>query len=215
MTSLRFDYRNADGTESTRRITGWAEQGHYLVGFDDLAKQVRTFRKDRIARYHDGCEGLLEHPKEDPPPRIVRSAPTDLRPQILFTGFAAALRADLEKQCELAGLRVMKTVSLSLTFLCAGPNAGPAKVAKARIQGVYVLGADSLPAFLTSCRRPESMSVVPSLMLTRCAPCRPWKRIPDGPAASDWSPLLRHSLCERPMDRYINYYFLRTVKNLK
>lgn len=156
MPSLHFDYRKADGVESTRRITEWVEQGRYVVGFDDLSKKVRTFRKDRISRYHDGCEELLQHPLEDPPPRIVRSAPTDSRPQILFTGFAAALRAELEQQCEGAGLRVMKTVSLSLTFLCAGPNAGPSKVAKARAQGVYVLGADSLPAFLETGELPET-----------------------------------------------------------
>ena len=156
MTSLHFDYRKADGSESMRRVTEWSEQGHYVVGFDELAKQIRTFRKDRITRYHDGCEGLLMHPKDEPPPRIVRSAPADQRPQILFTGFTAALRADLEQQCNAAGLRVMKTVSLTLTFLCAGPNAGPAKVAKARLKGAYVLSADDLPEFLETGELPDA-----------------------------------------------------------
>lgn len=156
LSSLHFDYRKADGSESTRRINEWSEQGHYVVGFDDQAKQVRTFRKDRIVRYHDGCEAWLKHPKEAPPPRIVRSAPVDLRPQILFTGFAAALRAELEQQCEEAGLRVMKSVSLSLTFVCAGPNAGPAKIAKARAQGAYVLDVSALPSFLETGELPDS-----------------------------------------------------------
>ncbi len=155
LSSLQFDYRKADGSESTRRLDEWSEQGHYVVGFDDLAKQVRTFRKDRIVRYHDGCDALLKHPQDEPPPRIVRAAPNDLRPQILFTGFTAALRAELEQQCEAAGLRVMKSVSLSLTFVCAGPNAGPAKVAKARMQGAYVLDAEALPSFLETGELPD------------------------------------------------------------
>jgi len=130
MPSLHFDYRNADGVESTRRITEWIEQGHYVVGFDDLAKQVPTSRTDRISRYHDGCEELLKHPKEDPPPCISRSAPKDSRPQILFTRFAAELRAELEQQGEVAGLRVMKTVSLSFV-----PLHGPQRWAGQRRQG--------------------------------------------------------------------------------
>lgn len=89
-------------------------------------------------------------------PRIDRHAPPDLRPQIAFTGFGAALRTDLEARSEAAGLRVVKSVTQSLVFLCTGPNAGALKFAKARAQGVYVLPQDHLPALLESGELPDS-----------------------------------------------------------
>lgn len=153
---LRFLYRTSDGTESMRLITQWREEGHYISGFDAGAAAVRTFRKDRVAQYLDGCEVQLRTPHEAPPPRVRRETPPDLRPQILFTGYGAKLRQQLEAQCEATGLRVVKTVTQDLVFLCAGPNAGPSKLSKARTQGVYVLGEADLPALLESGELPDS-----------------------------------------------------------
>lgn len=154
--SLRFDYRTPDGSETTRCLNQWVEEGHYVTGFDEGARQVRTFRKDRITQYHDGGASQLRTPHEGPPPRIERQTPPDLRPQILFTGFPAVQRAVLEQRSEAAGLRVVKTVTQGLVFLCAGPNAGPSKVSKARAQGVYVLGEPDLHRLLETGELPDS-----------------------------------------------------------
>ncbi len=59
--------------------------------------------------------------------------------QVCFTGFQAAEKARLAALAASAHLDVASTVTKSLAFLCAGANAGPAKLAKAREQGVHIL----------------------------------------------------------------------------
>lgn len=154
---LRFDYRKADGSQSTRRLTRCAEEGHYVTGFDLDAGQERTFRKDRITQYHDGCASLLRAPYEGPPPKLVRQVAQDARPQILFTGFARAQRAMLEAKADVHGVRVMQTVTTGLAFLCIGPNAGPAKVEKARAQGVYIVTELQLHPLLETGELPDDL----------------------------------------------------------
>lgn len=151
METLQFLYTNAAGETKLREVSNWSEEGHYIVGNDANAGGApRTFRKDRIAQYLNGCEAALSTPHAGPPPKLSRSAPEEVRPQILFTGFGAALRADLEQQCAASGLNVVKTVTQHLVFLCAGPNAGPSKIAKARVQGAFIVTESDLPELLES-----------------------------------------------------------------
>lgn len=138
-TALRFIYTNAKRETREHVVTGWSEVGHYIEGFSQTDQGPRTFRKDRVDRYLDGCEALLTTPNSPPPPRIQRESKSDERPQVLFTGFAKAARAALEGKANDAGLRVVSMVTQGLVFLCCGPNAGPSKVEKARAQDVYVL----------------------------------------------------------------------------
>lgn len=152
---LRFSYLNAAGETSLRQIDAWAESGHYIEGFERHAGKFCTFRKDRVLQYIDGCEALLLDPFSPAPPRIERERKTDDRPQILFTGFAAVQRAHLESLSDAAGLRVVKTVTQGIAFLCAGPNAGPAKVAKSRAQGVYIVKEPELHALLDTGELPD------------------------------------------------------------
>lgn len=154
---LRFAYLDAGGSLTKRELTAWAEEGHYLKGFDLTSGGTRTFRKDRIAEYFDGAAAFLTSPLGIPPPRIRSAAPAprDERHQIVFTGFAAVRRADLERQSDAAGLRVVKSVTQALVFLCAGPNAGPSKVAQARVQGVYIVREPELLAFLETGELPD------------------------------------------------------------
>lgn len=152
---LGFVYRNAAGVVSQRRLTSWAEVGHYLEGFDEAAGKFCTFRKDRVVEYLDGAHAALIEPHSSPPPRIQTASPKDDRPQILFTGFGAAQRALLENHAEEAGLKVVKTVTQTLVFLCAGPNAGPTKVQKARLQKVYIIREGELDALLRTGELPD------------------------------------------------------------
>lgn len=147
---LQFRYRNAKGEEQEHTLSNWKEDGAYLRGFQLEAGAPRTYLKFRVTAYHDGCERLLQDPFAPPPDRLARAEtsaarrPTDERPQILFTGFPKVQRADLERRANESGLRVVKTVTEHLAFLCGGPNAGPSKVADARAKGVLILRQDEL-----------------------------------------------------------------------
>ena len=155
MESLSFVYRKPNGELSVRTLAGWREDGNYLTGIEPLSGSVRTFRKDRIGRYLDGSEALLLDPFPLPPPRLEKNRARDNRPQILFTGFSAPLRERLEQACEEAGLHVVNTVTQGLVFLCAGPNAGFAKVAKARSQKAYILHEPDLVQLLETGELPD------------------------------------------------------------
>ncbi|KAF1021871.1 MAG: DNA ligase [Paracidovorax wautersii] len=139
--SLSFVYTNAVGETKQRRLTNWGEVGHYIKGFDETAGKVLTFRKDRITEYIDvdDIHAILADPYSKPPPVISNKAAPDLRPHIVFTGFSAARRAELEQMASDGGLRVVRSVTQTLVFLCGGSNAGPMKLEKARAQGVYIV----------------------------------------------------------------------------
>lgn len=154
---LRFAYVNSNGELSKRALKDWSEEGHYLKGYDLTVSGVRTFRKDRIVEYFDGAEAFLASPVGVSPPRLAKGPrqPRDERPQILFTGFAAAQRAHLERLSDEAGLSVVKSVTVGLVFLCAGPNAGPKKVEQARRQLVYIVREPELMALLETGELPD------------------------------------------------------------
>ena len=59
--------------------------------------------------------------------------------QVCFTGLSATEKARLAAAAGAARLEVVGSVTMNLAFLCAGDNAGPAKLEKARQQGVHVL----------------------------------------------------------------------------
>ena len=154
---LHFAYMDGDGLLTKRALKSWVEEGHYLRGYDLTVAGPRTFRKDRIVDYFDGSDAFLSSPIGIQPPRLHKGPgkPPDERPQIVFTGFAAAQRAHLEKLSDAAGLSVVKSVTVGLVFLCAGPNAGPKKIEKARRQHVYIVREPELMALLETGELPD------------------------------------------------------------
>ena len=58
--------------------------------------------------------------------------------QICFTGFSAQEKAELTTLAEESHLDVVTSVTKELAFLCTGENAGPAKLEKAKEQGVHI-----------------------------------------------------------------------------
>jgi len=58
---------------------------------------------------------------------------------ILFTGFKAADKKRLEGLANTSKFTIRKSVSHELTFIVAGDNAGPTKLADARHEGATVL----------------------------------------------------------------------------
>lgn len=143
MQPIKFSYRDADGRESVRTLTHWSENTRYLQGRGEGDTLPRTFRKDRVVEYLEGADQLL-FDKAPPAPEPAPKAAPDLRAQILFTGFKAAERAELEAFAEKSGFRVMKTAGKSLALLCIGSNAGPTKVEAARAAGAFILTDEHL-----------------------------------------------------------------------
>lgn len=153
MTILRFVYRNSRGEVSCRELIQWKESGYYIMAFAEADEGMRTFRKDRVIEYLNDSHSLLETPFEAKPPKFEKQA--DVRPEICFTGFAAMTRAGLESLADRAGLKVCKSVTLGLVYLCTGSNAGALKVEKARSQRVYVLDETQFYALLETGEIPD------------------------------------------------------------
>lgn len=161
-TVLSFEYVNAAGEVSRRDLSKWQEVGYYVHGNQVDDGRFLTFRKDRITRYFDGCDALLDTPIAPAPPRLPRAEsssaprPQDAKLEILFTGYPAVQRANLEALAAEAGLKVVQTVTTHLTFLCCGPNAGPAKVEKARAKNVYVFQEPDFKLLLQTGELPDA-----------------------------------------------------------
>lgn len=79
----------------------------------------------------------------------------DPRTQICFTGFSPALKTELMTLAQDAGMHVAKSVTKNLRILCAGDNAGPKKLEKARVQSVSVLSESEFRNLLTTGELPE------------------------------------------------------------
>ncbi|MBK5416377.1 BRCT domain-containing protein [Pseudomonas sp. TH31] len=167
MTTIKFSYRDAKGNLSERELTQWSENSLYLQGRSSSDSFPKTFRKDRIVEVLLGAELLLNDTAPPAPklqPKLAASAlalqaasstPNPKSPlgginQILFTGFAAAHRAELEQKALDFGLKVMSTPGKTLTFLCYGDNAGPTKVAKALEAGAFIIDSEQFLSLVTT-----------------------------------------------------------------
>jgi len=155
MSVIRFTYKDSKGDVSDRELIQWKETSLYLQGRTDADTFPKSYRKDRIVAFLVGEELLLGDAAPAAPTAAPRQSPVEfaasaaasgqptLLPrgihQILFTGFAAAHRAELERQAEESGMKVMRTAGKSLTFLCYGDNAGPSKVIKAQEAGAFII----------------------------------------------------------------------------
>lgn len=134
---LSFIYQSPGRDEKHYCVAAWQEVGHYIQGIDTDSGSFKTFRKDRVLSYLNNGESLLDKPFSSPPPKVSKAA--NHGPEILFTGFKAADRAELENAAGAAGMKVCKTVTNGLSYLCAGYNAGPTKVCAAREKHVFII----------------------------------------------------------------------------
>ncbi|WP_238785229.1 BRCT domain-containing protein [Pseudomonas sp. M20] len=168
MSTLKFSYRDAKGDLSQRELIQWSENSVYIQGRSASDTFPKTYRKDRIIEVLLGAELLLkeaappsprlQHDRK--PPALVASEAASQTPdpkmspgrinQILFTGFAAAQRAELEQKALEYGLKVMSTAGKTLTFLCYGENAGPTKVSKALEAGAFIINSEQFLNLITT-----------------------------------------------------------------
>lgn len=152
--TIRFSYRNANGEYSERRVVVRVVDDDYFEGRCLTRQAMRTFRLDRIigsvtseqtgevASPYDWASGLGRSVT------VPTAAIATLSTEILFTGFRKGERDELESLAESAGMIVRKSVTQNLTYLCAGPNAGPSKLEKARQGGVSILDQSAFYAMV-------------------------------------------------------------------
>ena len=145
---LRFVYADASGATTRRELSSWSENEGYIKGVQLIDSGRRTFRKDQIIEYLDTQEKWEEspHPLPEPGPSGWGSTAKQeqaKRLEIAFTGFSAALRSSLEQAATSANFQVRKDVTQNLSFLCAGPNAGPKKIEKALQMKIVIMDEDA------------------------------------------------------------------------
>lgn len=168
MSTLKFSYRDAKGDLSQRELIQWSENSVYIQGRSASDTFPKTYRKDRIIEVLLGAELLLNEAAPPSPslqhnrkqPALVASEAASRTPhpkmspsrinQILFTGFAAAQRAELEQKAVEYGLKVMSTAGKTVTFLCYGENAGPTKVSKALEAGAFIINSEQFLNLITT-----------------------------------------------------------------
>ncbi|WP_052673023.1 BRCT domain-containing protein [Pseudomonas sp. ES3-33] len=142
---LSFSYRDSKGNVTERELTHWKETSVYIQGRAESDAFYRTFRKDRVIEYLCGAQHL-SFDRAPPPPPYSKTLPTDVQGQILFTGFKSEDRINLENLAAANGLRVVKTPTKNLAFLCAGYNAGWTKIEAAVGKGAFILSEAQLLA---------------------------------------------------------------------
>lgn len=162
MSVVKFSYQDAKGQISERELIQWSENSSHIQGRCAGDTFPKSYRKDRILAFLAGSELLLGEsapPAPKPKPfelaaaaaaagRVSRSDYIGTQNQILFTGFSATERVDLEAQAVGYGMKIVKTPVKALTFLCYGENAGPTKVAKAQEAGAFIIDSEEFQHLL-------------------------------------------------------------------
>lgn len=70
--------------------------------------------------------------------------------EICFTGFSISEKDELMIVAQENGLDVVMSVTKSLAYLCAGENAGPVKLQKAKQQGAIIFNKEQFLNFLNT-----------------------------------------------------------------
>ena len=157
--TFSFAYRDQTGAYASRtvKVTGISSNSvhTYLDGFCLDRRDSRTFRTDRIrGDLTDMDSGELVSIKRllaevrgrssmtyrsEASSRSGTAQPNEWQTAVLFTGFPAARRDELEMLAYATGWDVRTTVGSTLDYLVTGPRAGSSKVSKAEELGVSVI----------------------------------------------------------------------------
>lgn len=156
MSQIEFRYTNAQGKASTHRLNDeWEESGKYLTGYSLTEKGPRTFLIYRVTEYLNGSEGLLHDPFQAAPEKVTKQA----APEILFSAFPTAQRRALEAYAANVGMKVVKTMTEGLTYLCVGSiKENNKKPGEARRRGVFILSEAGLKALVETGELPDGGS---------------------------------------------------------
>jgi len=122
---------------------------------EKLARILRAkspFSEEQISQMTD-AEGWGWVYANNPPTKRKRSGT-----EVCFTGFGASEKQSLIRLATDAGLIVVTGVTEKLSMLCIGPNAGPAKLDKAKKRGVPLLTLEQFNLFLETGELPLDRS---------------------------------------------------------
>lgn len=158
---MLFHYKDSRGIITRRELSNFKDDGTYVRGFDLTTGGVKTFRKNRIlSTFTDPDEtDYLKIPvasAENTKRTRAQTSHPDYTFEICFTGFSKEQRPVLESRARDANLKVCKSVTVNLDFLCIGENAGPKKMAQAEDQGVTLMTADEFDALVNDGVLPEA-----------------------------------------------------------
>lgn len=162
--TFSFEYCDAEGSITHRtvviRSAGIsAGRRRYLSGTCTQAHAQRTFRLDRISGWLERTsDGVLFDArtvyKAAGPPEAVETNPTNFKrsspatsprpwqPAVVFAGFSAAKREELEGLAEAAGWQVRTSISKTVNYLVAGGMVGSRQIDRAGEFGVQLLDED-------------------------------------------------------------------------
>lgn len=166
---ISFIYRDAKGNITFRQVFNISESDDYLQAICLIAGGLRTFRKDRILEKIDDIGSVdqrLQFYKDffDTRPLSASTSHDNWKRnvtgafEICFTGFKAQDKNNLTKIAESNGMIVRSNVTTQLSILCCGYNAGPAKVERARHQGVMVLSESQFHSLIETGEIPVDQS---------------------------------------------------------
>lgn len=152
-----FIYRDAKKNVTIQTVSKISENEEYLQGFCTNVNGFRTYRKDRILEILEDlniAEERLEYYLSINPPPLPPIRPEDSL-DVCFTGFKVDDKNRLIELSKESGFIVRSSVTKHLNFLCCGYNAGPAKIQKAREQGVIALTEEQFIKLIETGEIPE------------------------------------------------------------
>lgn len=163
--AVGFEYEDSNGDYSSRTVDVDQVGDEHFAGWCHLRNGERTFRFDRVLGQLKIIQTGEKLVPEDLQARLYGRSPqkAKARPlmpasdsmEVLFTGFTKEDRALLEDMARSHGLVVRKSMTKGLDILCAGPRAGPSKLAAAEEQGVIVLTELELEDMLQTGELPD------------------------------------------------------------
>lgn len=125
----------------------------------DRVLDVFETQKEALEAYeqaHSRYADRIQQIKDDPSYHGRKLPPKDYSFKVCFTGFAKADKAELTELAEVAGMKVVTSVSASLDFLCCGDNAGWSKMKKANELGVPLVRHEQIRLLVETGELPES-----------------------------------------------------------
>jgi NAD-dependent DNA ligase len=155
-----FIYKDAKGRITKRTVNDFKEDETHFTGICQTARDLRTFRKDRVLEWLDSQDSadqrLKFHIENNPPPTPRESKRnTEGQTEVCFTGFK---KADKNRLIQFAidnEFHVASGITKNLYILCCGYNRGPSKVEKAISQGANILSEKQFVNFVNTGELPD------------------------------------------------------------
>ncbi|MGX9518009.1 hypothetical protein ACWX0P_03940 [Vibrio mediterranei] len=162
-------YKDAKGKTSVQELANAkhteTEKNSYIQGWSYKHKHPITLKSNRVLAVFDNADDASFHLETnsdyvsdviiDLPKRTPNSSEETF--DVCFTGFDKATKESLVELAKTQNMTVRKSVTVNLNILCFGPNAGPAKLNQATMQGVTTLTKSQFENLLSTGELPEAL----------------------------------------------------------